>query len=289
MFRHVIPAILLLVMSLIPCTVQVLSRNSVDGIKKCLDSLTMFDEVIVQDGYSTDGTREVALSYPNVRLLDQNKKYLNQEGRIIDFSSMRNESIRAAKYDWLFVVDGDEHVDSTLISEVEGIVIRNQPGIYQAFRRFYVRGEAIMHSAGYPALQIRLFHRSLTEGYVKPVHERLHLKEGVTKHLLVSELPVPLPPACELQSKFDRYLAMEVKKQGVMQWSNWLKWILFRNIRSIVGLTARLLWIWLIPRQGKRLPLSYELQYLWHSCRVIVYTFPLFAKKSFIAAQTPSI
>lgn len=289
MFTHVIPAILLLVMSLIPCTAQVLSRNSVDGIKKCLDSLTKFDEVIVQDGYSTDGTRAIASSYPNVRVLDQNKAYLNNEGRIIDFSAMRNESIRAAKYDWIFVVDGDEHVDSALISEVESIVTRNQPGIYQAFRRFYVGGEAIMHSAGYPALQIRLFHRSLTEGYVKPVHERLHLKEGVTKQLLVSELPVPLPPARELQPKFDRYLAMERKRQGIMQWGTWCKWVFFRNIRSIVGLTLRLLWIWLIPRKGKRLPLSYELQYIWHSFRTIIYTCPLVAQKSFTAVQTSSI
>jgi glycosyltransferase involved in cell wall biosynthesis len=273
----------------IPCSVQVVTRNNAAGIKKCLDSLTMFDEVIVQDGFSTDGTREVAGSYPNVRMMDQNKMYLNDEGRIVDFASMRNESINAAKYDWVFVVDGDEHVDSALIENVRQVVAQNTRGVYQAFRRFYVDGKPIMHSALYPALQIRLFHRTLTEGYVKPVHERLKLKPGVSMQMLTAELPVPLPPARELQPKFDRYLRMEVSRHGVMPWAKWLKWVFLRNLRSIAGLTAKILWIWLIPRSGKRLPLSYELQYIRHSWRTLVYTCPPVAKKFLIASHTSSI
>lgn len=258
----------------IPCTVQVLTRNNAAGIRKCLDSLTMFDEVIVQDGYSTDGTRDIAMSYPNVRLMDQNREYLSDEGRISDFAAMRNESIDAAKYDWIFVVDGDEHVDSALIGEVEDVVCENNPGIYEAFRRFYVNNEPVIHSALYPALQIRLFHRLQTEGYIKPIHERLKLKPEARKQLLRAELPVPLLPPDALQPKFERYLSMEVERQGVMPWSMWIRWILLRNIRSVIGLSLRLSKIWMIPHKGKRLPLSYELQYIRHSLRIITHTFP---------------
>lgn len=258
----------------IPCSVQVVTRNNADGIKKCLDSLTMFDEVIVQDGFSTDGTREVAQSYANVRLMDQDKRFLNDEGRITDFAAMRNESINAAKYDWVFVVDGDEHVDPLLIKNVEQVVDRNIPGVFQAFRRFYVEGKPVMFASGYPALQIRLFHRTLTEGYEKPVHERLKLKPAVTKQMLTAELPVPLPPAHTLESKYDRYLLMEVRRQGVMPISQWFRWIVLRNMRTIIGLSLRVVLIRLIPKRGLRMPLAYEFAHIRHSFRTILHTFP---------------
>lgn len=260
--------------ALIPCTVQVMTRNNAEGIKKCLDSLTMFAEVIVQDGNSTDGTREVALSYPNVRLIDQDKTYLNGEGRITDFAAMRNLSIDAAKHDWIFVVDGDEHVDAGLIREVGEIVGVNKPGVFQAFRRFYIDNQPVIFCSGYPALQIRLFHRTLTNGYIKPIHERLDLKPGVAVQMLKAELPVPQPPVSQLQAKYDRYLAMEVKRLGVLPWGRWIKWIFLRNLRSSIGLTLRILWLHILPLPGKRMPLSHEFAYVRHSLRTIMHTFP---------------
>jgi hypothetical protein len=263
----------------IPCTVQILTRNNADNLEQCLQALSSFDEVIVHDGYSADGTRDIAQKYPNVRLMDQNRTYLDSDGRIIDFAAMRNESLKAAKHDWIFMVDADEQVDSDLVAEIGEIVKRNQPGVYQVFRRFYVNGEKIIFCSGYPVYQIRFYHRSLTEGYVKVIHERLALNPGVKVQTLKAELPTPLPPWRELQPKFDRYLAMEVKRLGLMSWGRWIRWTLLRNLRSVLGLSVRLLWIWLIPRMGKRLPLAYELQYIRHSLRTIVHTFPLVTKK----------
>jgi glycosyltransferase involved in cell wall biosynthesis len=258
----------------IPCTVQILTRNNAPHLRSCLDSLKMFDEVIVHDGYSTDGTREIAQNYDNVRLMDQNKAYLDAENRITDFASMRNESLQAAKYDWIFMVDGDEEVAAELIAEVKEIVEANEPGVFDVFRRFYIDGEPVIHCAGYPALQVRLFHRSLTQGFVKNVHERLNLQPGVQKKMLQTELKTPLPPASQLKPKYDRYLAMEVKRQGVMSWGDWTKWILVRNLRSVIGLSLRILWIWIIPRKGKKMPLSHEFAYIRQSLRTIAHTFP---------------
>lgn len=245
-----------------------------EGIKECLDSLDSFAEVLIQDGGSTDGTREIAQQYSNVRLLDQNPAYLDEERRITDFSAVRNDAIAAASYDWIFMVDGDERVDPAMIKEVAAIVSADVPGVYDVSRRFSVDGVPVVHCAGYPALQIRLYHRSLVEGYVKTVHERLCLKQGVTKNILRTELIVPLPPASTLQGKYDRYLAMEVKRVGVMQWAEWMRWILLRNLRSSIGLTARVLWQRIKPVPGKRMPLSHEFAFIRHSLRTIIHTFP---------------
>jgi hypothetical protein len=259
----------------IPCSVQVLVRNGMPNIQHCLETLADFDEVIVQDGQSTDGTREVAAKFPNVRILNQDPAFIGSDGRIIDFSGMRNASIAAAKHDWVLVVDADEGIREDLRDEVRSIVEAGTPGVYQAFRRFYVHGEKIERCAGYPAYQIRLFHRGLIEGYRKPIHERIALKPGVSMQILRSELPVPLPPAQELNAKYDRYLRMEVKRLGVMPWGQWLRWILFRNLRSAVGLFVLVVLTWVIPGRGKRMPFAYDWQAIRQSLRTIVATFPL--------------
>jgi glycosyltransferase involved in cell wall biosynthesis len=262
----------------IPCSVQVLVRNVGPTIDACLGSLRDFAEVIVQDGRSADGTREAAAHYQNVTIMDQNPAFLDANGRIVDFAAMRNESIRAATHDWVFVIDGDEAVTPAQVAEVRAIVEKNRPGVFVAFRRFVVGGVPVAWSAVYPALQIRLFHRSLTEGYVKPIHERLKLRVGVSTEMLQEELPVPLPPAEALRAKYRRYLLMEAKRASAIGFGGWTYWVLFRNTRSVAGMLARLAWIWLVPRRGKRLPLAYEGQFVAHSLKTIVYTFPPFRR-----------
>jgi putative flippase GtrA len=259
---------------LIPCSVQVLTRNSEETIRHCLDTLKPFAEVIVQDGHSTDRTVEIAKEYSNVVILPQNTLYLDDEGRIKDFSAIRNESIHAATYDWVLVVDADEGIKPDLTDEVRSLIETDKKGVYVAFRRFYVKNQKILYSSQYPALQIRFFYRPLIEGYQKPVHERIKLKPGVETQMLQSELPVPLPPAKELRQKYHRYLLMEAKRAEHITFFGWCKWVLWRNTRSMLGVTARLLWIWLIPRKGDRLPLAYESQFLMHSFKTIFYTFP---------------
>lgn len=262
----------------IPCTVQLLCRNGMPTIQTCLDTLVRFDEVIVQDGYSTDGTREAAQSFSNVRILDQDPRLLNAEGRILDFSAMRNQSIHAAKHEWLLVVDADESVSKDMVDEVAEIVEKNIPGVYKAFRRFIVKGEPVLYCAGYPAYQIRLFHRSCVVGYQKPVHEKLSVHPDVTVQILRTELPVPMPPPKSLNAKYRRYLDMEVKRLGVVPWSRWWRWVFLRNLRSAVGLTVLATLLWITPKKGKRMPIAYDWQAVRQSLQTIVYTFPPFAR-----------
>lgn len=243
-----------------------------------METLRDFAEVIVQDGYSTDGTRDAALEFANVRVMDQNRQYLDNEGRITNFAAMRNESISAARYDWILVVDADEGIREDLRDETRAIVESGEPGAYRAFRRFYVGGVRIDRCAGYPAYQIRLFHRSLTTGYAKPIHERLILKPGVVTHTLKSELPVPLPPAHELEAKYRRYLQLESDRLGVVPWSRWIRWMLLRNLRSAIGLSILVLLTWITPGKGKRMPFAYDWQAIRQSLRVIAVTFPPYAR-----------
>lgn len=265
--------------TLIPCTVQMLCKNSMPDIRTCLESITDFAEVIVQDGFSTDGTREAVSAFPNVRLIDQDRSLLDAEGRITDFAAMRNLGLEAATYDWVMMVDSDEEVDPAMVAEVRTIVERGIPGVYRVFRRFIVNGEPVIYCAGYPAYHIRLFHRSCVDGYVKAVHERLAVHPSVQIQVLKTELQVPLPPAKDLEAKHRRYLDMEVKRLGIMPWGRWFRWIFFRNIRSMVGLLIKVVALWLLPRKGKRMPFAYDWQAVRQLFWTIVLTFPPFTRR----------
>jgi polysaccharide deacetylase family protein (PEP-CTERM system associated) len=94
-------------------TVIVPVRNEAPFIRKTLEQLLSQQyaadrfEVIVADGESTDGTRDVVQSmqehHPNLRLLRNTKRWS---------SAGRNLGVRAARGDYVVVVDGHSDLDS---------------------------------------------------------------------------------------------------------------------------------------------------------------------------------
>ncbi len=264
---------------LIPCSVQVLTHNNEATLGACLETLKSFAEVIVQDGYSTDRTRAIAQTFHNVRVLDQDRTLLDTEGRMTDFAAMRNIGLGAATHEWILMVDSDEEVSPDMAKEIKDIVSENIPGVYRVFRRFVVRGERIMRCGGYPAYHIRLFHKSCIDGYVKSVHEKLSLHSGVMVQTLRSELLVPLPPASFLREKYQRYLTLEVARQGIPAWAHWFRWSLFRNVRSILAILLRTAYVWIKPGKGKRMPIVYEWQAVQQLWWTTLLTFPPVARR----------
>lgn len=259
----------------IPCSAMVLTRNSAQTLEACLSSLKAIEDIVIVDGYSTDATREIAKKFPNVRVVDQDKKFADEHGRIIDYSGVRNQALAHAQHPWVLVIDSDEAASSELIDEVRNIVTNATPGVYNAFRRFFIDRVPVMHCAGYPAYQIRLFHQSCTKGFEKMVHERLALLPGISPRTLAAEINTPLPPAATLWPKYERYIELDLKRHGKTSWGRWWKWVLLRNMKTIIGILGRSLLIRLRPRKGRTMPFAYEWQAVRYAFTIIVRTFPL--------------
>jgi glycosyltransferase involved in cell wall biosynthesis len=272
----------------IPCSVEIIVRNNVEGLRTCLIALQDFDEIIVLDGYSTDGTREMAATYPNVRIVDQKREYLDADGRIIHFGNMHNVGIAAATNPWMFIIDSDEEMTPELVAEIRGLVERNVPGVFRVSRIFTLDGVRIDHCPGYPSYQIRLFHKTLTYGVVKAVHEKHHLKEGVQVQTMQSVLLIPLAPLPELRQKYDRYLRMEAIRMRDITVGHWCQWILYRNLKTALGLSILILWSHSIPRRGTKLPIGYEWAQVMYSLRLIVRTCPLRLRRTSGSSSTQS-
>lgn len=87
----------------------VLSKNNEDIIKKCLKQLLWCDEIILMDDYSTDKTVKIAKEM-GAKVI---KRKLNN-----DFSSQRNFALKLTRNNWVFFVDSDEIVSSSLKKEI---------------------------------------------------------------------------------------------------------------------------------------------------------------------------
>ena len=255
-----------------------LTRNNASNLQPCLGALRDFAEIIVVDGHSTDGTRLIASRFSNVRLIDQPREHLDADGRILDFSAVRNAGMAVMTQSWVLMVDTGELLPPAFIEEVRTLVM-GEPAVYYAHRIFYVDGLRIDRCAGYPARQIRLFHRSCTSGYVKAVHERLQLLPGVAVRTIVTPLPEIAPPFDTLREKYAHYRLLEYRRLGVLPWSRWIRHVLFRNLRSCVGLSLRVCMIWILPGSGRRMPIRYECTYMLQLIRLTAGLFPPIAQK----------
>lgn len=262
-------------MNPIPVSTVLLTKNSAASLPKYLASMAEVDDIVALDGGSTDGTLDLLKAAPNVRAFPQHEDFL-KDGRIVDFASMRNYGYSLCRHPWILCVDSDEAASCKLLAEVRSIVERGEPAVYHARRLFTVGGRPVVGLGVSASDQIRLFHRAVAPGCVRPVHERVIVLPGAKTGVLDETIIVPLPTAAASRPKYDRYLAIEVEKNAGISWGRWLRWLLFRNLWSTIRRCVTIAVVRLIPKPGPRYPLDLEYEQLryiwlltWRSCPLI--------------------
>ncbi len=261
-------------MTPIKVSTVLLTKNSATSLSKYLASMTEVDDIVALDGGSTDDTLKILEAAPNVRVFPQHADFL-ENGRIVDFASMRNYGYGLCKYPWILCVDSDEAASKHLLSEVRAIVEKGEPGVYYARRLFTINGKPVVTLNVSASDQIRLFHRAVAPGCVRPVHERVIVLPGAKIDILSETITVPVPTAAASRPKYDRYLAIEVAKHAGIPWSRWLRWLLLRNILSIIRRCITIILVRLIPKRGPRYPLELEYEQLRYSWLLTWRTCPL--------------
>lgn len=130
-------------------SVLIIAQDAALYLKRCLDSLKDFPEVILVDGGSRDNTAEIAQQYPNVRF------YKNPWPGFIE---QRNFSREKATYQWCFMIDADEALTPETAREILKIPqLKNPKVLYNIMRTEFYLGQAIEQGYGKSAYQERLF------------------------------------------------------------------------------------------------------------------------------------
>lgn len=267
----------------LPISVHVLTWNSGKTLRRALESVRDAEEILVIDGGSTDDTLAIAQEF-HARVIPQ--RPAGDQGKdLIDFSSARNRGLKNTSKQWILSLDSDEYASPELIAEIQQTVTEKKPCACLLPRRYVLDdgtaghdrragGTVIQYATTYPNVRLYFFHRDAVEEWIKPVHERPLLKPGTTVKRFKGASLAPLGSIAEYREKNSRYLQIEVEKSRGRGWKHWFIHRVLRTLCSRAVATVKLIWIWAIPRPGRRLPLKHELIRYWYAWKLVVATYP---------------
>lgn len=145
-------------------------KNGARTIQRSLESLKQFDDVIVYDNGSTDGTQAIAAQYPNVRLI---------EGEFNGFGPTKNRAASYAVHDWVLIIDSDEVVDEELLLALQSESLDPETIYIVNFLAYYK--EILIRYCGWNNQKIRrLYNKTVTCFNDNFVHENI-IDEGMKK------------------------------------------------------------------------------------------------------------
>lgn len=166
-------------MDKIHCSVGILTFNSGATLRRALESVKEFDDIIVCDGGSTDATLDIAREY-GAKIIVQDAAFKNVDGSLKDYSGVRNQCLDVAKHDWFLYIDSDEEAMPALVKEIREITGSTDPShlVYNISPRIVLDGRLIEYSSNYPGWQKRFFNRTTGARFRKAIHERITYDEG---------------------------------------------------------------------------------------------------------------
>ncbi len=151
-------------------SVCIICFNEEENIRRCLESVSWADEIIVVDSMSQDKTAEIAREYTNSVFERPWGGYIKQ----------KNFALSKAHGDWVLSLDADEEISPALREEIQAEVRDSgRCAGYKIPRRSFYQGRWINHSGFYPDRQLRLFRRGLGHWVGGRVHERVEVKGKV--------------------------------------------------------------------------------------------------------------
>lgn len=149
----------------------IICHNNKATIRRCLESVSWADEIVVVDGGSTDGTLDI------VRELATK---VHQPADWPGHGPQKNRALDLATGDWMFSLDSDEWITPEVRAEIEAAIAA--PGDKAAFmlpRRSSFCGRFMRHSGWWPDYVRRLFRRGTARFSDDRGHDRLIVNGAV--------------------------------------------------------------------------------------------------------------
>jgi len=146
-------------------SVVMIVRDGMPTIENSLRRLSRFEDVLVYDNGSRDGTQSAVRAFQNVRLV---------EGYFDGFGSTKNRAATYAKNDWIFVLDADEMINLDLVTSLASLRLEDDT-VYLVRRQSWYRGKRVLYSGWGDESVRRIYNRNSTSFSESLVHEDLEL------------------------------------------------------------------------------------------------------------------
>lgn len=147
----------------------IITLNEERNIERCLKSLlSVADEIIVVDSFSTDRTSEISRVYGAKFICNAFEGHIQQ----------KNFALGLAQYDLVLSLDADEALDPILLQSIKNIKLRPTHTGYTMNRKTNYCGRWINHCGWYPDVKLRLVKKGSAEWRGINPHDCLTLKEA---------------------------------------------------------------------------------------------------------------
>lgn len=267
----------------IPCSVGILTLNSEKTLRRCLESVKNFAEIIVCDGNSTDGTFAIAREYgcKIVKQYESDKPNLRCDA---DKANVRTKNMNAASFDWYVFLDSDDALSPEVVQEIKKIAESKNPE-YQIYRmpmRIFIGGREIKHSSNYPMHQIRFFNRKTGAYFRNPVHERIVYDE--TKYKLGTligfyDIHWSAERAQNFWQTIANYISLDAETAKFKDFGDFVKWGILARLKTTAGIIIKSLKNYLFYGFRESMPIKIEAGRVIYNIMLIF----LFTKKYFSA------
>lgn len=192
--------------SKLPISVCTLCLNEADRIPSCLAFADEFEEWIVLDTGSTDGSQEIAGNY-NVDIRSAEWK---------GFSETRVRHFQLASQPWILWIDADEFMTREFIDELRELFSEGTDLSHAAFevnRLMRFEGKWIRHGDWFPDRVTRLFRSDSWSMLARSVHESLIIDGTIGR--LDSTLPhYSYRNPKDRERRVERYAELWVEQQS---------------------------------------------------------------------------
>ena len=149
--------------------------NEESNIRRCLESVTWTDEIVVVDSFSSDRTPDICREYTDLVFEHRWLGYIGQKNLVKDLASS----------DWVLFVDADEEISAQLREEILRNFASHEVEHYVGFefpRMVNYLGRWITHGDWYPDVKLRLFKKSEGRCGGSEPHDRM-IVNGPIKRL----------------------------------------------------------------------------------------------------------
>ncbi len=185
----------------------VITYNEEKNIGRCIDSLlSVADEIIVIDSWSTDGTKAIC-EEKGVRFI---------QNTFIGYIQQKNFAADFALFDYILSIDADEYLSDELKTS---ILVAKEQGEFRGYtmnRLSSYKGQWIWHTDWYPDQKLRLWNKHYGKWGGPSPHETVVLsKSDEVKRLKGNILHVAYKNSEELLNKANQYSTLFARSNKI--------------------------------------------------------------------------
>lgn len=172
----------------------IIAKDAEATLRNTLDSLSVFEDVVLYSNNSIDKTDEIAKSYSNVTLIN---------GDFLGFGQTKNKAATYAKNSWILSLDADEVLSPIFTKSLMNLTLK-ETTLYSITRENYYKKSLIKHCWGDDII-VRLYNREETSFTNNKVHESIVNKGFQVQNISSTVKHYPYSTITDFIVKLDRY------------------------------------------------------------------------------------